>query len=67
METRIEQNCNVGNYPIPNKKEAKATVYVVMRSCEHSDELVTSFFSLEDAKCYCEGVDDYYIIDSNVF
>lgn len=67
MDVRVEKNCNLGNVQIPNKKEKKATVYAVMRSEAHSDELVTCFFSLDDAVEYCKGKDGYYVIDSNVF
>lgn len=67
MDVRVEKNCNLGNVQIPNKKERKAIVYAVMRSEAHSDELVTCFFSLDDAVEYCKGKDNYYVIDSNVF
>lgn len=53
--------------PIPGKKEIKGVVYIVMRSEAHYDDVVTVFFSLEDAKKYCNGDDDLYIIISNVF
>ncbi len=67
MGVRVEKNCNLGNVPITGKKESRATVYAVMRSEEHSDELVTCYFSLDDAVEYCTGKDNYYVIDSNVF
>lgn len=67
MDVIVEKNCNLGNVPIPNKKERKATVYAVMRSEEHSDDLVTCFFLLDDAIKYCKGKVGYYVIDSNVF
>lgn len=67
MDVRVEKNCNLGNVQIPNKKERKAIVYAVMRNEEHSDDLVTCFFSPDDAVEYCKGKDNYYVIDSNVF
>ena len=67
MDVRVEKNCNLGNVQIPNKKEKKATVYAVMRSEAHNDELVTCFLSLDDAVECCKGKDNYYVIDSNVF
>lgn len=67
MSARIEENNHIDNTPIPGKKEVKGVVYIVMRSDAHYDDVVTVFFSLEDAKKYCNGDDDLYIIISNVF
>jgi len=67
MDVRVEKNCNLANVPIPDKKESKATVYAVMRSEGHSDDLVTCFFSPDDAVEHCKGKYNYYVIDSNVF
>lgn len=67
MSTKIEENRHIDNTPIPGKKEVKGIVYIVMRSDAHYDDVVTVFFSLEDAKKYCSGDDDLYIIISNVF
>ncbi len=67
MAVIVEKNCNLGNVPIPGIKESKATVFAVMRSEEHSDDLVTCFFSPNDAIEYCKGKAGYYVIDSNVF
>lgn len=67
MSIRIEKNNYIGNKPIPGKKEVKGVVYIVMRSEEHSDDVATVFFDLEDAKKYCEGEDSLYINVSNVF
>lgn len=67
MSARIEENNHIDNTPIPGKKEVKGVVYIVMRSDAHYDDVVTVFSSLEDAKKYCNGDDDLYIIISNVF
>ena len=67
MSVRIEENNHIGNMPIPGKKEIKGVVCIVMRGEAHYDDVVTVFFNLEDAKKYCNGDDDLYIIISNVF
>lgn len=67
MIMEIINNCNCANHVIPGKKEAKGVVYIVVKSEEHCDDVVTVFFDIEDAKKYCGDDENLYINISNVF
>lgn len=63
----IRHNDNCANCEIPGYKEKKGVVYIVMRSEDHYDDIVTVFFDLEEAKRYCDDEERLYINISNVF
>jgi len=63
----IRHNDNCANCEIPGHKEKKGVVYIVMRSDDHYDDVVTVFFDLEDAERYCGDEENLYINISNVF
>ena len=63
----IRHNDNCANCETPGRKEKKGVVYIVMRSEDHYDDVVTVFFDLEEAKRYCDDQERLYINISNVF
>lgn len=63
----IRHNDNCANCETPGRKEKKGVVYIVMRSEDHYDDVVTVFFDLEEAKRYCDDRERLYINISNVF
>jgi len=67
MKANVKNNSNLANAEIPGKKEAKGVVYIVLKSEDHYDDVVTVFSRLDDAMEYCAGKERFHINISNVF